>query len=243
MRRYISSDIERLIHRVPRWIILAFAWLILIIVGCTGDKTLYEAMDGIAGTLSMYVLIFGIIEIVFVYGDDLKAKTMQIAIGSGMPRQKVVHAKWLEFMIVTASDFIIVAILALISQLIWRGTVGGFNVSNYIFEVFMSWLSTNVYLGSIMFIMFWMQGISMTLLVYIIAAAGVLPDGVEIICKLLKMSRFHLHTYLLTSVLQRFEARALLGHFNYKAAIGILLYMMIGFALASILFKKKELEF
>jgi len=245
MRNYIKADLYRIIHKKIRWIILV---AISIAAACTGLKAcdnLFTAASGTMGNIIFMSIVMGVAEIMVVYGDDFKAKTMQIAIGTGLPRQKVVHAKWLEFMAVSAIDVIVYSLVSLLVSVIYVGTEGGFDIKIFLITMVMSWLEMIVYVGCVMFIMFVTQGTGMAVLVYLILILGPLINEfiVQKIVEMLDINRFHIESYFLYEMIDTVKARLVLGEFSWANLFGILVYMMISFALASILFKKKELEF
>jgi len=245
MRNYIKADLYRIIHKKIRWIILV---AISIASSCAGLKAcdnLFSAIEGTMGNIALMAIVMGVAELMIVYGDDFKAKTMQIAIGTGLPRQKVVHAKWLEYMVVAAIDVIVYSLIALLVSVIYVGTQGGFDVKVFLITVIMSWLEMTAYVGCVMFIMFVTQGTGMAVLVYLFLILGPLINEfiIQKIVEMLNINRFHIESYFLYEMIDTVKARLILGEFSWANAFGILIYMMISFALASILFKKKELEF
>jgi len=244
MRNYIKADLFRIIHKKRRWVLIALICILFALLGQKGKDNLYQVVNELVTWLPIAGLLIAVIEISYVYGDDFKARTMQIAIGSGLPRQKVVHAKWLEFMIVAAIDVDLYALFYLLISTVFQGTEGGFDVKTLIVNIFIQWLTMTACIGCVMFIMFLNQGIVLAMLVYILLALG---SGIAMfltkILVALNLSRFHIESYFLSNMLDTLGARLILGHISWFNALGILIYMMIGFALASILFKKKELEF
>jgi len=245
MRNYIKADLYRIIHKKIRWIILV---AISIAASCGGLKAcdnLFSAAAGTMGSIGFMAIVMGVTEIMVVYGDDFRAKTMQIAIGTGLPRQKVVHAKWLEFMVVAAIDVIVYSFIAVLVSVIFVGTEGGFDVKVFLITMIMSWLEMVVYVGCVMFIMFVTQGTGMAVLVYLFLILGPLINELIIqkIVEMFDINRLHIESYFLYEMIDTVKARMILGEFSWANTLGILIYMMISFALASILFKKKELEF
>jgi len=244
MRNYIKADLFRIIHKKRRWVLIALICILFALTGQKGMDNLFQVVNGLVGWLPVAGMLIAVIEIAYVYGDDFKARTMQIAIGSGLPRQKVVHAKWLEFMIIAIVDVFIYVSIYLLIGIVFQGTEGGFDVKTLLVDMFIQWLTMTASIGCVMFIMFINQGIVLAMLVYIILVLG---DGITMflgkILEALNLTKYHIESYFLSTMLDTFGARLILGHFSWFNALGILIYMMIGFALASILFKKKELEF
>lgn len=251
MRRYMKADLRRVYTRKPRLVILALVHILLLVYIFIGGDQKASTLEGFTDISNffppMLPYIFGLLELVFIYGDDFRAKTMQIAIGTGLPRQKVVHAKWLDFMLITGLDTVVFTLVSIIGVIINSaingGLSAGFDAGTFWLQVIMAWIKTISCMGSVMFVMFWMQGIGVTMILYLITVTSALSTLVKFISSLAHLTRFHLHTYTLPGLIDTFSARFVLGHISFPSLIGILVYMMISFALASLLFKKKELEF
>lgn len=245
MRNYIIADLYRIVHKILRWIVLLAICIACVGFAMKGCDSLYAAVRSAIGNISLMCIPMGVFEIMFVYGDDFKAKTMQIAIGSGLPRQKVIHAKWLEFMAVAAIDVIVYAAIALLVSVIYAGTDGGFDVKTFFIIMFAAWLQMVVYVGCVMFIMFLTQGTGMAVLIYLFLSSGAIINEflIKKVVEVLDISRLHIESYFLYQMLATFQSRLILGEFSLSNAFGILVYMMISFSVASVLFKKKELEF
>src|SRR3712207_8167642 len=75
--------------------------------GYTAEAYVEDCMQ-LAG---FFPLIVGIAIFLSIYGDDLKAKSMQVAIGRGMSRNGVVITKLIEVILLTAITSVAVAIV------------------------------------------------------------------------------------------------------------------------------------
>ena len=246
MRRYMNADLSRIYSRKPRIIILLI-FFILCAVNCIFSASAATSMASLASdclnTVGLVCTIFGVIEIVYVYGDDFKAKTIQVAIGTGIKRQKIVHAKLLEYMICVFTDIVIATVITVVCAIITKGMTGNLYVSDVIVFVFIEWFKVVAALATSMFLMYIGEGIIATLLAYLLLAGGVITSVIQLLAPLAGLSELHLHTYTLSSQVSTLQARLELGYLNWVSLLIILLHMMFGFALASILFKNKELEF
>ena len=89
-------------HRNPDYIFslfritgsLLFAVLVFIYFGPSFTAEMYVAKA--TSFLSFFPLIIGVFVFLSVYADDFKCRSMQVAIGYGMPRGRIILAKLLE---------------------------------------------------------------------------------------------------------------------------------------------------
>lgn len=99
MRNYLAADIRRVLHK-PSFLgaCATFAGLFFLLVflyfnpGFTADQ--YVAK--ISAFLSFFPLLVGLFVFMAVYADDFKCRSMQVAIGYGIPRGRIVLGKLLE---------------------------------------------------------------------------------------------------------------------------------------------------
>ena len=115
MRNYIGADIRRVLHKQSfLWALGIFAALFVGMVfiyfnpGFTAD--MYVAK--ITSFLSFFPLVVGLFLFMPVYADDFKCKSMQVAIGYGIPRGRIILGKLLE------SAMLLLCIAAIMSVLV-----------------------------------------------------------------------------------------------------------------------------
>ena len=100
---YLFCDLHRLLRRFPRWLMLllglgglALCAAIFGQTGLYGEWSSWAYIAAIKAMIKPLSLMIGIIELFFVFGDDLKAKTMQAAIGTGLSRAGLDLASFLK---------------------------------------------------------------------------------------------------------------------------------------------------
>lgn len=99
MLDYIGADVRRVLHKRSFWGVLgAFAGLfgLLVFVYFSPAFTADQYVAKITSFLDFFPLIIGLFVFMSVYADDFKCKSMQVAIGYGMPRERFVLEKLLE---------------------------------------------------------------------------------------------------------------------------------------------------
>lgn len=249
INRYIRADFYRVLHRIPRWIMLGIFWFIVFdsaFAGYNSEDKVLLAADSLASISSILVycpMALGFIELIFIYGDDFKAKTMQVAIGTGISRRRIVNIKWVEATILVGMDLLVGFILVIFINLIFATGFSGYHVLQLFAMCFCAFFKTIAYLGVVMIIMFSAQGITFALILYLLLSSGLLNKIVGLLAKIKAIKRFHLDNYTLTGFLDVFSARVALGTIHWPALFAIMIYMVICFCLTVLIFRHKELEF
>ncbi|MCI2049769.1 MAG: hypothetical protein LKJ76_08650 [Lachnospiraceae bacterium] len=247
MRNYISADLKRICRRIPRAIVLASVYviLILIVVLSAGQNT----WNSVTFTLivEQYIaaltVIFGIIELISVYSDDFKAKTMQVAIGTGLQRDRVVFSKYTELLVLTFADLVLFAAAALISAAVVKTGYSADQAMEISVLCFKVWLSIAGYSSLSMILIFFTQATGLATLLYLGLAAKIVSALLSLLTDLDAIQFLHLNRLLLSTMLDTFGSRLVLNNFNVPSFIGILVYIGIGYAATVFLFRKRELEF
>ena len=249
MKRYIIADLKRLVKRVPRWIIIGLGIVLPVIILCVMSITSDEPMTGSGYATSAKValqfcgLLFGLFEISYIYGDDFKAKSMQIAIGSGISRRRIVNTKWVTTMIVVAFDLIALAIPLIITGFFTSHGFSATDIGGILLCGVSTWLTNISVVGVCAILIFAMQGTGLGVLLYLAIQFSLFEKILDMISSLCHIERFHLSSYELCSLNNVFAARLELGRIHFSSLLGILIYMAISFVLTVLIFRKRELEF
>lgn len=248
MNRYIKADLHRILKRLPRFITL----LIVFVVIGNISWSVKDAGEGISvrnitdsfnGVLPYVVFVFGLIEYSYVYAEDFKAKTMQIAIGTGVRRRHVVLAKWIEAAFLVLLDCA-VSILILFGAAKWNGVAfTGGPVRDILLYFFFSWLKVVACYALTMPLIFSTQKTTTGMLLFIALDVGLLKSVLELIFNTKALEPLNLARFLLTYLVDIARSRAIAGSFSLLHIAGIVLYLVFGYVLSCVLFKKKELEF
>lgn len=250
MRNYILADLKRILRRTPHWAVILLLDVVL------GGMVLYTYMTNwntvfylLYGELFLQVmpLVVGLLDLSVVYGDDFKAKTMQVAIGSGLSRTRVILAKLTEMAVILFLDLLEFVVVFLVLGLILGAGIRGDLVLELFQVMLISVLAGTAYTSLTMILIFFRQGVGLGNFLYLVLNTGLITYilsfflDIEAVDRVL--GRFHLLNYTLTMLLEAVRSRSMLGTFDFKSFLGIALYIAIGIVLTSALFKKRELEF
>ena len=245
MRRYIRADLYRILRRIKHWVFIAiFALIAYISFDPFGSESTGTVnYDVMMSMVKWMPAVLGFVEILFVFGDDFRGKSAQIAIGIGIDRFKVVLVKLIDMVIVYSIDL---AGLTLFSVALCLPTKGRLPLQLFwslLAAELISILACAAFTALAMIIMFAAQDITLGLIIYLLLATGLLKKLITLLASLGKISRFHLDTYTLSNCVSVLRARALLGSFNIVTFLGILIYIAIGIGATYAVYRKKELEF
>ena len=121
MMNYLSADLRRILHKqsflgsVGAFAVL-FAVLVFIYFNPSFTAEMYVAKA--TSFLSFFPLIIGVFVFLSVYADDFKCRSMQVAIGYGMPRGRIILAKLLESAALLLGTAVLVGGLALCTPVV-----------------------------------------------------------------------------------------------------------------------------
>lgn len=247
MNSYIRADLHRLKTRIPRWILLGLYFLILMRIfwKMAGDAsvTAYDISTSFIQILTWTAPILGVIEMVFVYGDDFKAKTMQIGIGHGIKRRHIILAKLIEYMVACTFDIMFVFVLDVcISRM--RGVVLGTQfLGDMVVVALFALVKLYAAVESAMVLMFFVQSTAIANILYIAVAYGAFGMIFGLLQNTKALKNIHFTQYMLMKLIDVVKARALIGIVALPQLIGVILWLTVLYVVTSVLFEKRELEF
>lgn len=248
MTNYIHADLNRIFHRISRWVII-----VLFLAGGLGFE-FYQAVtrsyNGINLTSAAYTffdlaaVVLGIVEIQSVFADDFRAKTMQIAIGLGVSRPKIVLAKLLDFAILALIDSLTIMVLYTLG-----GTACGIHLmGEQIYLMFISALESAVLMTIVaaitMIPVFYMQSTTFAVLFFLIISLDPLKMVFQLLSTKEIVLNLHLVELMFSSVNNTlFTQLSLRNMFPIAQFLGVIAYLAAAYGLSVLAFRKRELEF
>lgn len=246
MIRYISADLYRIFRRKARLII---AIIILYLVGdvfrphMESDTTIVEMVDMIETMLKYAPPIIGFLEMFYVFADDFAGKTAQIAIGIGIKRREVVLTKWADMVIISAIDITVIAALASVLSSMKSGAMPTQLLVSVISHAVVAVMSIAVYTSVVMPIMFAMQSVVVSNILYLILSFGLIFKLLEYVAMMEKLQKFNIGSITLTNALNVLRSRMLLGNFHIVSFMTIIIYGAAGILITYLIYRNRELEF
>ncbi len=247
MLHYWKADCRRIMKRIPRLLLLAAVILIdtLIFIRTAGEGGWNSAtcLSHLSNLVGFMPIFFGMIELSAVYGDDFRARIMQVAIGLGISREKVVLTKYLESAFLLFTDYLFFGVYFLILSKISGVSMNAGQLGELAVGIGVAWLLTLVYMGVTGILTINQQGTGASILLYLALSTTIIRSLLDSLLNLKAIRGLHLSQYLLSTASDLFRSRLLLGTFDVRALVTVLCYLVGAYAATVLLFRHKELEF
>ena len=243
---YMRADLRRISRRIPRLIVLALLYiaLVTVLVSISREDVQIAPLMILCEhyVVGFLPLVIGTIEMAVILGDDFRAKIMQQAIGMGISRTKIVLTKLIDLACLMLVDIVVFGVLVFAANGVFHLGMGVDTVRELLLWLVGAWVKSVAY-GSLSLILgFYSQNALFAILALIALSSGIANKMLGMALGVKALSALHLGRFLLTSEINTFFTRALLGHFDIASLIVILVYIVGGAAAASWLFKNTELE-
>ena len=249
MLNYIRADLRRILRRGPRIVVLVLLYIImngvLLYSAVSGEQNSIGFMANVAGLFSVASVFFGVLEIMAVFADDFRAKTMQVAIGLGVTRPHVVLAKAIEYAVLALADTFVLAVLVMLGSSAIGITLNSDDVYQLVIRVI--FVAINMLIPALftMIPIFYLQGTGLAALLYLVfyvdlpaQIIGFFFNTNEIVINL------RLNEIPFSAVLGAAATRLILHTgFPFAQILGLVAYMAAGYILTVLVFRKRELEF
>lgn len=245
MINYIKADLLRIFKRIPRYIVLVAGLGVLtaIMLSLAKEKSVYEIVDIATKAMPYICALFGIIEFSFVYTDDIKAKTMQIAIGRGIGRGQVILAKWIEHTLMCLLDCILVVAVIIICSNIRGAMFSGEPAADVFILMLFGMVKVIGAAGITMIVVFATLNPVLSVIVYICSVFGILGLIFSLIVTIGPLENAGLEKFVFTNLIETAKTRMIVGTVSVGHLLGILAYLAVFYIIALTVFEKQELEF
>lgn len=254
MRNVIRTDIIRA-QRKKSIIICMIIMLVIEIITVLVVKAIPSLNEGAS---DYFVMALGTVESIFVplfigipifgaiYTDDFKSRSMQVAIGRGVSRPKMMLARFIEAIILIVEWHIINSLIILVLGLI--GGAAGDSIWNAVGSSWGTALSMLVFMSLAMLFVYGTQNPTTGLVFYILFVASVFDmifTAIDMI-PFLADNDIVLSKFFPASAVKNFLEYVTNGDvfYSFTWGIGVLVvYIILPLVIAIQIFKKKELEF
>lgn len=249
MLKYIRADLHRIYRRVPRYVVMTvfYIGLFAFLLYSIESKNLNSigVVNSSNAVFTVAVLLFGILEMISVFADDFRAKTMQIAIGGGVSRPCVVLAKLLEFVALALGDLVFLALGITACSAATSNPMQGaqlYQVFIYVFGYLMNML---IPLVLTMIPMFYTQNTGLAVIIYLVVFVDPLAQIMSMgLTSNEVVLRLHLNEIPFSSLIGVVNTQlGLQASFPLVQIIGLLVYIIAAYALTVLAFRNRELEF
>ena len=246
MKQYIVADLKRIVGRVPYWICM------LLLIGYMMTLFLFQSLinwnavtylvtaSAFAGMLPIF---FGLLVFIAVFSADFKAKTMQVAIGTGLSRAEVVLSKAVEVFVITIAGIVLIGVVVLLAGVVTGTGMSATQAMEIINSLWVKGVAIISYNYIAMILIFFTQKPGVGTMCYIALATPVVEILVSVINDIKLIKELDIRRFYLASLIDTAHTRLILGTFDIASFIGIAAYIMAGVAVTILLFRKRELEF
>ena len=250
MRNYIRADVKRILqrssHLFSMLLVFAIYFCAVYFPNRGAQTTAVTLVTAACGTMDWVTIFVGLFEMIAVFSEDFKVKTMQVAIGLGVSRNKIVICKLVEVAILLVLDCIVLTLLT-----VGMAPVMGFSIplvvlKDLILTLLVKCLIAQVACVSLtMIVLFVTQSTVLSIFVYVFISAGVLHMLLTFMPMfgMTALESLNLHRLTLSYFVGAFHTRILLGTFDIPTFIGIVIYLVAGIFATYKLFGKRELDF
>lgn len=239
MVNYIKADLYRILHKqsffgVIGTYIALFVLLIFILFNPTFTGAMY--ISKIYTFLDFFPLIIGLIIFVSLYVDDLKSNSIQIAIGYGLPRYKIILSKLLECFTLLIIISVCILFLVLITPILLDIKIDASQTIDLIKTILLEVIKTMSYISMSQIIVYIAFNSIEGMIMYLLLSTQV----IYIVLNILLQQRFivelfgYLNRYLLTNEL--YNTPTLLRILGV-----ILFYIVLPVILSITIFQKRSI--
>ena len=249
MTNYLSADLRRILHKqsflgsVGAFAVL-FAVLVFIYFNPSFTAEMYAAKA--TSFLSFFPLIIGVFVFMSVYADDFKCRSMQVAIGYGMPRSRIILAKLLESASLLFGTAVIMGILVLCTPVSLGLAPTTQQLMSLALTVAAEMFRALGYLALSTIPVFFSQDAVGGIIAYVLLSSKTVYIVLSMVLgqELLVNTIGDLTQYLYTTQLYMVKADLMGGNpFIFPFVAALLIYIFLPTVIAVIGFRKKELEF
>lgn len=252
MMNYILADYKRILTRIPRVIFMIIYEVIFIAVvlkmweRSAGNFTSVSLMDSSFSFFGMwFAYVVCLVDFIHGFSMDFRAKTIQVALGIGVSRMKVVIAKLIQIALVMLTDLIITfGVLGVLSAVVGVTLVG--HQIAYLFLGGVGSILVAVCSASLLMpLIFRTQNMLLAMVGFFILVPGFPASLIRLGSSLapLFIQRLQLDKLSHDSCVNLFITNIIQGNFQLWPLIGTIAWFALGIYLSWLSFRKMELDF
>ncbi|MGX7107934.1 hypothetical protein [Facklamia miroungae] len=246
---YIVADIKRIMKKNSfLYVVIGYLLLFFLIYFIKSGPT-YQSQDIISDIESLngwFPLFCGLVLFLAVYYDDFKAKTMQIAIGFGISRNKVVLSKIISIFILVGLMMAVICLFLIGIPQVFGSHFTNSQIKQIILSGVTEWIRTVGMVCLSIPLIYYTQNVINGVLIYILLASRfVLLIGSSILEREFIRKIFgDLSQYLLTFNVYSLKTQIIRSEeISLVKSFILILYILIPILLSIAAFRNKELEF
>lgn len=190
----------------------------------------------------IYLYFIALSNLFIIYRDDFRAQNMQVAIGIGVERWKIVVAKWLTTTMVILIDITFLTAVEFAVVISEGKLAGGFAVNLVIMGQMETVIQIVLASTLAMIIIFQMQKAIWGVLAYLYVSAGITSQILSAAAGNRIVQKLQLWNIGAGDQGTAFIGGLMIGEFNIGSFLMVVLYLVIGIGGSIYLFSRKEIE-
>ena len=246
MKNYFKADFYRVLTKKSRIclvVFLAVTEVLLMVKSITLGRNAIELTNSVGNLEFLYVDGIMLANIWISFGDDIRAKSMQAALGTGIKRWQIVLTKWLSITLIAAIEISVLTVLQFLLLIASGKIAGSFVIEQVICGQLLLILMVAIVMPLTMIILFQTQKAILGVLVYFYLIMAMTSSILDMAVGNTVVQKFQLWNIGAVNQAAIFLGKLLIGQFDIRNFLMLVFYFAIGFGGTMYLFRKKELDF
>lgn len=246
MNNYLKADFYRIMTkkvRIVLMLLLGIVDFIHVYVRAQTAPNVIEATNKIGDMDFVYLNIIMLVNILISFRDDLRAKSMQAALGNGVKRYQVVLVKWINLVLMAALDTTFLTILQFIPLVARNRLASSFVVGRVLLSQFEAVFIIAIATALTLIVLFQTQKALFGVLAYTYLTLDMTSAIITMAISNKLVQKLQLWNIGAVNQMETFLTKLSFGQFDFRNFIMIAFYFALGLGGAIYLFRKKELEF
>lgn len=224
-------------------VLFAIADVLFMVKAISSGRNVIEMTNEVGNTDFLYINGIMLVNIWISFWDDIRAKSMQAALGMGMKRYQIVLAKWLNITLIAALDMTVLTVLQFIPLIAAGKLAGSFVIGQVILGQISGVLLVAIEMPLVMIVLFQTQQAVLGVIAYVYLTMGVTSGILSMAIANKLVQKFQLWNIGVADQINIFLAKLFIGQFDIRNFLMVLFYFALGFGVTIYLFNKKELDF
>lgn len=249
MSNYILADIKRVFHKKSFFLTAGIYMALFLMMMFIYFNPTFTSDNYVAKTktfLGLFPIIIGLPIFLSVYYDDFKSKSMQVAIGYGISRYKVVLAKFIESILLILACTLCIGIVVLFVPVVLGLSLSNTQITTIVLSIIAEGLKAIGYISIAVIPCFYTQNaVSGTIFYVLLSSRTIMIFLSMVLGQNFIINMFgDLTKYLYTSQLYSISSIFIeTGTINISLLWTVMAYVILPVLLSIFSFNKRELEF
>lgn len=251
MKNYILADYKRIVSHIPRILLIAVYELIFFAVvivkwSKAGDSYNSVSLMGHASTFiySLAAITIGLVDFLSSFAYDFQSRTIQVAIGVGISRLKVIISKLIQIALLVLTDLLLTCSVLTLLCIITGIQLAPQQILLVFVNCANALLTTCCSASLVFFLVFRLQSLLLPMVAYFLVALGSIAGLLRWLSRNgpAILARLHLENYTFENCLEQLRTHILMGSFDLVSFCGIFAIMALGVYICWLFFRKLELQ-